>query len=264
MLAVSSFNSIDSLRDWFYSLNGVSYWTIYKGPEKKVSERIMSYSYETVEGGWEKMSTMISNLSMGGGTFTIYCGKGERDAAGFTVRFSSNPMMASMRGIDGGFNGTGESIKEIVALETHKAIEEYKKDLRIEQLEGEIEDLKKGRGRAKGIQATINGIGDMLENNPTLVSLLSPIITAIAGKLMGGQTPQMAMNGIQRPIQMEGIESDSENPDEYSEEEMAKLFENLTRIEATLEQDPLELLEKLANFCDKNPAMAKSLLTNLN
>jgi len=159
----------------------------------------------------------------------------------------------------------GESLKKKVALETKKALDDYKKDLRIEQLEDEIEDLKKGRGRTKGIQATINGIGDMLENNPTLVSLLSPIISAIAGKLMGNVQPQVAMTGTPpRNIHMEGIESEAENPEEYSEEEMARLFENLTRIESCLEQDPLELLEKLANFCEKNPTMAKSLLTNLN
>jgi hypothetical protein len=258
MFAVSSFNTLDSLKDWFYSLNGINYWTIYKGPEKKTSERIMSYSYDSESEGWEKLSQMISNLTLGGGLFTIYAGRNEKDASGFTVRFSSNPAWNQMHPSGPGIAGlpTTESIAAIV----EEKIEAYKKDKLIEDLQSEIEDLRKGRGKPSVFQTTINGIGELMENNPTLVQVIQPLIQAIAARMMG-VTPQPVMTGTPRKIQTEGISDDA--PMEYSEDDITHILDTLNIIAEALDTDPVELLGKLQKFCSANPAMAKSLLSNL-
>lgn len=259
MFAVSSFNTLESLKDWFYSLNGINYWTIYKGPEKKTSERIMSYSYDSESEGWEKLSQMISNLTLGGGLFTIYAGRNEKDASGFTVRFSSNPAWNQMHPSGPGIAGvpTAEGIAAIV----EEKIEAYKKDKLIEDLQAEIEDLRKGRGKPSAIQSTINGIGELLENNPTLVQVIQPIIHAIASKLMGVTPAQPVMAGPPREIKTDGIAEDQS--EEYSENDITIILESLNSIGESLDADPIELIQKLQKFCAGNPAMAKSLLSNL-
>ena len=167
---------------------------------------------------------------------------------------------------------TQDQVERLVEIKANKMLEDYKLKTKIEQLEAENEDLRKGRGKTKGLQATINGIGAALEDNPTLAGIVAPLASALLTKLLGiGTDPQMAhaMNGPAPPRKVvhqysegQDAESENESEDDYSDEEFLRIQNAVNELSQVFE-DPITILENIAAYAVNNPDMAKSLLNNL-
>ncbi len=272
--------SPEALHAWYQDFNDIGYMAIYRGNDKKPTERIASIVFDSPEDGWNKLSRTVQDQTAGGGLLTIYLARHEKDTSGYTNRYSA-PI--AYGGAVAGMNGpaqpsiTQDQVERMVELKATKMLEEYKLKSKIEALEQENEDLRKGRGKTKGIQATINGIGAALEDNPTLAGMVSPILMGLAAKFLGiGGDEQMAhaMNGTppsrkvvhqysdDTPNDQSENGLDTEVDEDFTEEEFLRIQNAINDLSAVFD-DPITTLEKIAAYAVKNPTMAKSLLNNL-
>ncbi len=280
MWGVSSLNTVEALYSWFESLNDVGYFSIYRGNEKKPAERITSNTFTDIQSGWVKLLNAVSDQTAAGGVLTIYVAKHEKDTSGFTTRYSAVIQMNGMASMNGPANQSaslsGEQIEGLISRKAEKLLEEFKTQQRIDQLEQENDDLRKGRGKVKGFQGMINGLGELLENNPALTALLAPLITAITSKVIGGNNMAPVMTGPPpRKIRMQGFPQNTELPqdeeneefeesenDEYSQEDFNRIAQCLADMSEVFD-DPIEIFEKIAAYAIKNPEMAKTLLKSI-
>lgn len=259
MFQSSSITNLNDLQTWFNSLDKHGYWVVYRGPEKKPGERAASGSYESVETGWLALSQSISIQTQGGGLFTIYVSKNEKDTSGYTTRFASSIGIGGLPMMQGAI-GSPDSIGALVAAQVSEKMEAYKKDRMIEDLESEIQELKKGKGRKRGISGLLADFGELLEENQNLANIVTPIIHGIAARFLGnmdsGRMPSVA--GIHHQAG-----KDPDSPDEeFSEEEVQRLVNCVNRLSEHFE-DPISLLERFANFVDENPENAKFMLQSI-
>jgi hypothetical protein len=259
MFQSSSITNLNDLQTWFNSLDKHGYWVVYRGPEKKPGERAASGSYESVETGWLALSQSISIQTQGGGLFTVYVSKNEKDTSGYTTRFASSIGISGLPMMQGGI-GSPDSIGALVAAQVSEKMEAYKKDRMIEDLETEIQELKKGKGRKRGISGLLSDFGELLEENQNLANIVTPIIHGIAARFLGnmdsGRMPSVA--GIHHQAG-----KDPDSPDEeFSEEEVQRLVNCVNRFSEHFE-DPISLLERFANFVDENPENAKFMLQSI-
>jgi len=270
----NTLNNPEALYSWYQDFNDIGYMAIYRGNDKKPTERIASFVFDSQEDGWNKLSRTVIDQTSGGGLLTIYLARHEKDTSGYTNRYSA-PIQYG--GAVAGMNGpaqpsiTQDQVERLVEIKANKMLEDYKLKTKIEQLEAENEDLRKGRGKTKGLQATINGIGAALEDNPTLAGIVAPLASALLTKLLGIGDAQMAhaMNGPLPPRKVvhqysenSNTESESESDEEYTEEEFLRIQNAVNELSQVFD-DPITILEKIAAYAVNNPAMAKSLLNNL-
>lgn len=268
MNGYNSFTNLNDLKDWFFSLPELHYYTLY-GEGKK---RIESQTFVDRGEGWEVISKRVMALTGNfGGNITIYVGKTEKDTNGFTVVFNS-PMYGNAAAVNQAPGIGAPEIQSTIQAEIKKAIDDYKKDQEIENLKAEIVEIKRGK-RNKGINGVFSEIGETLEENPTLASMLAPFISGLAAKFFNTPTGDMnyAMTGPPaRKIvhqTVEEAESDQINAsetieEEYTEEEIERIMIALNKLSQVFD-DPIDLLEKFSNFAEKNPTIAKNLLSQL-
>lgn len=268
MNGYNSFTNLNDLKDWFFSLPELHYYTLY-GEGKK---RIESQTFVDRGEGWEVISRRVMALTGNfGGNITIYVGKTEKDTNGFTVVFNS-PMYGNAAAVNQAPGIGAPEIQSTIQAEIKKALDDYKKDQEIENLKAEIVEIKRGK-RNKGINGVFSEIGETLEENPTLASMLAPFISGLAAKFFNTPTGDMnyAMTGPPaRKIvhqTVEEAESDQINAsetieEEYTEEEIERIMISLNKLSQVFD-DPIDLLEKFSNFAEKNPTIAKNLLSQL-
>lgn len=256
MFQSSSITNLNDLQTWFNSLDKHGYWVVYRGHEKKPGERAASGSYESVETGWLALSQSISIQTQGGGLFTVYVSKNEKDTSGYTTRFASAIGIGGVPMMQGGI-GSPESIGALVAAQVSEKMEAYKKDRMIEDLLSVIQDLKKGKGRKRGISGLLSDFGELLEENQNLANIVTPIIHGLAARFLGNldsnRMPSVA--GIHHQAG-----KDPDAPDEeFSEEEVQRLVDCVNRLIVHFD-DPIGMLEKFTAFVDENPENAKLML----
>lgn len=271
----NTLNNPEALYSWYNDFNDIGYMAIYRGNDKKPTERIASFVFDSQEDGWNKLSRTVMDQTSGGGLLTIYLARHEKDTSGYTNRYSA-PIQYG--GAVAGMNGTAQpsitqdQVERLVEIKANKMLEDYKLKTKIEQLEAENEDLRKGRGKTKGLQATINGIGAALEDNPTLAGIVAPLASALLTKLLGiGTDPQMAnaMNGPATPRKVvhqysedKNTEIENDSEEEFTDEEFLRI-QNAVNDLSQVFDDPITTLEKIAAYAINNPTMAQSLLNNL-
>ncbi|MBK9718278.1 MAG: hypothetical protein IPO85_12360 [Saprospiraceae bacterium] len=148
----NTLNNPEALHSWFNDFNDMGYMAIYRGNEKKPNERIASFVFDSPEDGWNKLSRTVIDQTASGGLLTIYVARHEKDTSGYTNRYSS-PIQYG--GAVAGINGpsqpsiTQDQVERMVEIKATKMLDEYKLKSRIESLEQENEDLRKGREKLK-------------------------------------------------------------------------------------------------------------------
>lgn len=268
MNGYNSFTNLNDLKEWFFALPELHYYSLY-GDGKK---RIESQSFVDRGEGWEVISKRVMALTGNfGGNITIYVGKTEKDTNGFTVVFNS-PMYGHAAVVNQAPGIGAPEVQNMLQAEIKKALDDYKKDQEIENLRAELIEAKRGK-RNKGISGTISEFGEILEEYPILSNMLGPFVSGFANKIFNAPTGDMnyAMTGPPaRKIvhqTVEEAESDQINAsetieEEYTEEEVERIMIALNKLSQVFD-DPIDLLEKFSNFAEKNPTMAKSLLSQL-
>lgn len=270
MNGYNSFTNLPDLRDWFLSLPEVHYYTLYGAEGKK---RIESVTFADRSEGWEAISRRVTALTNFGGNITIYVSKSDKDSNGFTVVYNI-PMFQNAAMVNQAPGIGAPEMQSTIQAEIKKALDDYKKDQEIENLKAEIVEIKRGK-RNKGMNGVISEIGETLEENPTLASMLAPFLNGLANKFFNAPTGDMnyAMTGAERPnrkivhetiqdAEMDGVVGASSLEEEYSDEEVERIMTSLAKLGQHFD-DPIIILEKIAEFAEKNPVMAKSLLNQI-
>jgi len=246
-------------------LNKHGHYSIYRGGEKKPSERIASGAYETPESGWQSLQQAISIQTRGGGLFTIYVSNKETDSSGYTTRYSAQIQM-------NGLPNTGESqhqvaspdqIGALVAAKVKESMDRFHLEKKIEDLQNEIETVRKDK-RKKGILGFFSDTAEMLEENPTMAQILAPVIHGIAARFLGnyahGTVP--AMNGGPGTTNISHEVGPVSDQESWTDEEIERILNCMSVVSSHME-NPIEVLEKIAVFVQTNPEQAKLILGNL-
>ena len=257
--------TIEALQSWFYRIDKHGIFSIYRGSEKKSGERIISYKYDGIDEGWNLLQQTIQDVTVGGGQLTIYVSSKESDTSGYTVRYSPAiqlPGFANPQGI----SGTQESIGAIVAEKIAAFKQEFAKEQEIESLKAQIDDIKRGKRKA-GIMGLVDQIGEAMEEYPTLGAILSNLAGAMISKMT--DTPPQHMPGMAGPKITHVRPSDSDNGDDPEETGFELTDDDIDRLTIALStigtqfQDPVDVVEKISRWIEKNPQMAHQLFANI-
>lgn len=260
MYQASAITNIQDLQVWFEGLDRHGYWTIYRGNEKKPSERASSGVYESIESGWLALSQSLTIQTQGGGLFTVYVSRNEKDTSGFTTRFASSINIGLPYMQQQGIHATA-SIGALVQAQVSEQMEAFKKDQEIESLHQTIEDLKKGKGRKKGISGILSDFGELLEENQNLANIVTPIIHGIAARFLGNMDGKMpAIAGISHTAGDDPEKDKTANENEYTEDEINQLVDCINRLSIHFD-NPIELLQNFTEFVEKDPVKAKMMIS---
>lgn len=233
----ASFRSIASLKEWFLSAQK-PFWTIWTGFSKDNKDlALRNSSISDLVESWNLLESIVSKKTEGGGRITVFVTEKENSSHGYTEFLEIAPL-TSVAGISGISSPSGNYIGGVDQYISDR-ISMYEKDRQIEDLKAQLEN----KDRGSGINRVIDRI---LEEAP-----VADILLALLGKFMG-TAPAPAVNGAPR------ITDDME-PEQLSDEENSRLHESIMRISVHF-PDIASAMEKLADFVESNPDMAKSLL----
>lgn len=255
---------IDDLRRWFLEMvHKHGYYSVYNGHEKNSKDRLSSLSYTDNDHGWRQLQDLITMHSSPGALFTVYVSSSEKDTGGLTTHYSVGYGSSSQSGIAGAPSVGSDAISQIASDIANRKIEEFKKDLEIENLKAEINEIKKSGRRKKG--GLLADLGEMLEEYPTLAGVLAPVVNSIAGRFLGNFAPAGAAGAIagvpDKITHVAGPDPDDMDED-FADNEVARIMNCMSRLSRHFE-DPVEVLEKVADAADKDPDKVKMGLSFL-
>lgn len=242
MAKYGAFSSISDLKDWFddnAERHGVTQWILYHGHVMRTTgpggQRAASQKEENMsqDDSWNLLENYLTKMGQQGGTFTLYMPT-RNTQVGERV-FVSLPG-AGQAGI-GGVYGQGYVEKEI---------EQFKREFMLQQ---QIEEL---RAEMETRKNPLEQIAQQLLDS----GVAAQVIQGFAAKAMGltgfPATPQ--------PYGQAGSDDEPEN--NYSQEQVQDIESALARLAGHFPR--LDgVLNRLADFVDSNPEMARQFLDNL-
>lgn len=251
-------NSYNHLEKWFRLLE-TSAWNLYRGHVDKLGDNRSQIIYKqdnksmAIDESWDMLKELIEINAANGGHFTIYV-PSQSHNVGANVFFvapntlptgSGRAALGSLPDIAGGI---------ISKAELGEILEEKR---RMWELERHVEDLVAAQeSQVSGVERFFNRL---LEDG-TLGQIAIAGLSILGQRLGIPANPaQVSMNGF--PEKEEDIPTDEEESDyEVSEEEIefAVTLVDRFRRHFSSEQEMQAFLLKVADFFDKNTAVAKS------
>jgi|GEM_PF-6456240 len=275
-------SSIEHLQAWWEAHEN-PYFVLYGGHSKKSSDLILSN--KTVGDKDESFKllrdTIFTNTGgmATGGKFIVLAKLNAGDNTGFTVKLNFprtnqntigaqigavNPYPNLVSAIGAMPMVNGRSVEEHTRLEIEKEREKWEMERRLESLEAALNEQENPTIQHKLISG-------MLENPDVAVAVIDTAfqrIIGIAGMLRGnrppiamagfeqqGQEPQTAPEDLHSHPLIENDEDDGGYA-WVGEKEEERLDASLIKIQNVF-PDVLTFLEKVADFVEKNPDMAK-------
>lgn len=245
MTGKASFRNIDAVKSWFLQAKK-PFWSVFTGFSKDAKDLAMKNStIDDVEQSWELLEEIITNKTEGGGRVTIYITEVKNSSHGYTeyleIAATNQAAVSGAAHIGNqnpffGIGGIQEYIDSKILIAD--------KDRQIKDLQDALEEKEKGTGIGK------------LWNKILDEAPLQELMMAIAAKVLGPAAFAPPINGPR-------ITDDAEsNVEELSEADQEKLHNAILRISAVF-PNVVEVMSNLADFIEKNPAMAKSFLNQM-
>lgn len=243
MAKYGSFSSIQDLKDWFDDnarRHDVTQWILYHGHVMRTTgpggQRAASQKEENMsqEDSWELLENYLTKMGGQGGTFTLYM-----PTRGAQV---GERVFVSLPGPGQGQVGVGGVYGPQYV---EKEIEQFKREFMLQQ---QIEEL---RAEMEAKKNPLEQIAQQLLDS----GVAAQVIQGFAAKAMGlSGLPNMAMQGQAMP--------DNETEGNYSAEQVQDIESALARLAGHFPR--LDgVLNRLADFVDDNPEMARQFLDNL-
>ncbi len=283
-MATPAFRDLDKLKEWFLR-NEAPFWSLYSGRTQERGNRIaVNNSMKDMDQSFSWLSEIIESMSDAGGAFHIHTKNSPKEdndnptlkeranarltTSGFHAVFESSysPVFSSGNGARvSGFNHVGADIDKIVEEKLNQRLELIQKEMEIDDL---TEQLKMAKSKS--------GIMGMTPNEalPFFVNM----INSIKGLMNSNpeMQPALKISGVSESVSQDhhnnsGFHSNTQKSDtmpendicEFSEEEQNRIDDAIERLSHHFD-NIVEAIEKLADYTDKNPDMAKMLLKNLN
>jgi hypothetical protein len=243
--------TLDGLKEWFFlqTKDGQPCgWRLFRGSNTNKNYDGGSAESENPEIGWEKLRAHLEAEEWEPGeqvTIRVY-GNGKLNGGGSDIIYrpiSRHQARVGIAGIGGGMIGGDPQV--YIAQQVSKEIELY--DLR-----RQVQDLEQALNeKSSVVDRVINTVVEHPNFDP------NALVNGI-GSLLMNLIPQRANVGVQGFGQ-----PTAPHTGEHSAQ-ADRIAGALNRLQAHFPELPIEtLLEKLADFVDSNPTVAKNVLTNL-
>lgn len=246
MMNRTAMTSMESIRTWWEADPERPYFSLYRGTRgTKPSDIIIrNDTLGELEPAWEMLEQMLTINSGEGGEFTIL--RTDKPKSNYGMKgvvvlshATATPAIAGIPGMP--FIGAGHNIQTYIAGEIEKEREKWDLAKKVEDLEAAINAGQQG--------SWLDRIGEKIIEGDTLNNLVNLIVA----KLMP-QAPKashVAVSGAP------GAATDDQF--QYDTERIASALE---RIRAHF-PDVHGTLDRLADFIDRNPEMAKNLFNQM-
>lgn len=233
----ASLRSIQAVENWFRNAEK-PFWTVWTGFSKDNKDVAMrNNSIDDIDKSWELLNDLITSKTEGGGRITIFLSDKQSSSYGYTeyleIPGNTNSGISGVGNNQGFIGGVDAYINDKIAL--------YDKDRQIEDLRAQLQEKQEGSIWTK----TLNKV---FEEAP-----ISELLLALMHKFIG-PVPNAPINGAPR------IQDDLQEQ-ELGEEDQERIRQALMRISVHF-PNLADAIEKLADFVESNPAMAKSFLNS--
>ncbi len=257
--------NIEALQTIFEK-NQKMFWRAYTGLSMSAKSKIGEYDDESgdLESSWSDLEELLGLY--GDGTFKIALmskkGTNNNGANIHTVKIGEGSSRSLSNSGGGNISTQLENLIKLNQFLDNKsgdevsgvyegAKEEFQKDLEIYKMKMELKDLKKESALEKIL-------GTCIEKLPFILNQFTgqPVSTALGST---GSSPKTKMGYDGRTTE-EGPDPDQE----VHEIDLNQLVNDANRMQDLFPEKNVNLLfHKLVNFCEKDPAQAKMLLSQL-
>jgi hypothetical protein len=250
MSAKAALRTVQDVKEWFYEMKMPS-WSIWNGFTKETKERAaFNDDISDLDASWDQLENHLKRKVSSGGRLTIYVCPKYGNPNGVTEYLDlPGTGVNAIQGlpVHDPYSIAGKPIDAYIAEQVNSKIDDFKKDQKIAELEAALEAKNEGSGLAK--------LGNkLIEELP-----IDQLVMAAINYFMGNKQPSAAISGI-------SVKDDQQNNHseemELTDEQAATINEALGRIMMTFPDIP-GFLTKLAQWIEKNPDMAKNLLSQI-
>lgn len=247
--------TLEGLKEWFFMQTEpgqATAWRLYRGSQTSKQHDGGFARSEDPESAWEKLRSHLENEEWEPGeyvTIRIYKnGNGNLNGGGSDMVYrpisKTNFSRSGIAGINGGND------QAYIAAQVQKEIEIYDLRRQVQDLEQAMEDRQ--------------NIGERILNTIVEHPSFDPnaLINGI-GALLSNLMPKRANVGVTGFDEQPAAAGSRRQPSEAADQ-AERISSALTRLQAHFPDQPIEnLLEKLADFVDTNPVVAKNVLQNI-
>lgn len=239
--------NIYDLERWFRG-NSMPYFTVkYQGPGERIIYR--NDNIEDLTEAWEELKHQVESQA-GAGRALLEVMVYQKGKNNHPTRTNVEIRdMASARNQQSAISGAPQfgigSIQEYVDNQVHVAM-----------LERENQELKEALNSPTN---TWERILDKISESPHLAGLVQTFIGTLMGK---AGMPAPAVTGHFQPSPRQTDDEGNEITPPETDEQQELFIQNIQEVCATLGIDALTLAVKLNQLVQKNPAMAKTLITS--
>lgn len=271
---INSFRDIEKLKNYFFKLDA-PYWTLYSGSLAERTKRIaVNNATKDLDQSFTWLSDLIYSLSDNGGLFHIHFKNSPKEDGdvkslqekaasrlttnGFHVVFEAAPSGLSISKVNGPAH-VGD-IDRLVEEKVNAKMEILEKDMEIAALHETIAEQKKKSG-IMGMPAN-----EFLPFVFTAISQLKELIAANPNpqvrdlKIAGLE--ETHVKNYKKNIDNNNNESMNDSLTEFSDDEQEIIDDAIARMSAHI-PDIVGVMERLANFVESKPEMAKTMLKNI-
>lgn len=247
MMNRTAMTSIEDLRTWWEADNERPYFTLYRGTRAtKASDIIIrNDTIEDLEPAWDMLEQMLTINSTEGGEFTILRADKPKSNYGMkgVVVLSHARATPAVAGIPGmPFIGAGQNIQSFIAGEIEKEREKWELSKKVDDLEAAINAKQEGSLVERALNRVIDG------------DKLDALIGVLIDKFLSPKGAHVPSH-----VAVSGAPGAAPDQFQYDTERIAAALE---RIRAHF-PDVHGTLDRLADFIDRNPEMAKSLFNQM-
>lgn len=247
MMNRTAMTSMEAIRTWWEADRERPYFTLYRGARAtKASDIIVrNDTIEDLEPAWDMLEQMLTINSSEGGEFTVL--RTDKPKSNFGMKgvvvlnhAHATPSVAGIPGMP--FIGAGQNIQSFIAGEIEKEREKWDLAKKVEDLEAAINAGQEG--------GPIERFLNRLLDSPKIDGILDVVLSKVFAPPSGAQPSHVAVSGAP------GAAADQF---QYDTERVAAALE---RIRAHF-PDIHGTMDRLADFIDRNPEMAKSLFNQM-
>lgn len=248
MMNRTAMTSMESIRTWWEADSERPYFSLYRGTRgTKPSDIIIrNDTLDDLDAAWEMLEQMLTINSGEGGEFTILRTDKPKSNYGMkgVVVLSQVPATPAIAGIPGmPFIGAGQSIQAFIAGEIEKEREKWDLAKKVEDLEAAINAGQEG--------GPIERFLNRLLDSPKIDGILDVVLSKVLTPANTPQPSHVAVSGAPGAAASGQFQYDTE-----------RIAASLERIRAHF-PDIHGTLDRLADFIDRNPEMARSLFNQM-
>lgn len=247
MMNRTALTSIEAVRTWWEADDERPYFVLFRGSRspKPVDIIVRNDSIENAADAWDYLEQMLTINSGEGGDFTILRTDKPKSNYGHRAVVVLNPSpQAAVSGLMPGmpFIGAGQNIQSYIAGEIEKEREKWDLAKKVEDLEAAINAGQEG--------GPIERFLNRLLESPKIDGILDVVLSKVLTPAQAHQPSHVAVSGAP------GV------PGDHFQYDTDRVAQALERIRAHF-PDIHGTLERLADFIDRNPEMAKSLFNQM-